>query len=49
MTDEQFEQERLKIEKALTELTWQIDGELGLPKVEQGLEARPKKYPLQGQ
>jgi len=49
MTEEQFEQERLKIEKALTELTWQIDSELGLPKVEQGLEARPKKYPLQGQ
>ncbi len=49
LSEEQLEQQRLKIEQALNELTWQIDAELGLPKVEQGTSARAKKYPLQGQ
>ncbi len=48
LSNEEFEQERLKIEQALTDLTWEIDKELGLPKVEQGLAARAKKYPVQG-
>ena len=48
LTAEEFEQKRLEIESSLTELTWQIDAELGLPKVEQGITPRAKKYPIQG-
>lgn len=49
LSESELEQQRLKIEQALTELTWQIDAELGLPKVAQGTSARAKKYPQQGQ
>ena len=48
LTDEEFEQKKLEIETALTQLTWDIDKELGLPKVEQGTCPRIKKYPTQG-
>lgn len=48
LSPEQLERERLKIEENLTNLTWKIDKELGLPKVEQGTTARQKKHPLQG-
>lgn len=48
LTDEQFEEQRLKIEKSLTELTWKIDKKMGIPKVEQGTTAREKKYKTQG-
>ncbi len=48
ITAEEFEKTRLQIETALTELTWKIDRDLGLPKVEQGTKSRPKKYQTQG-
>jgi len=44
LSNDEFEQYRLKIEHNLNELTWQIDHELQLPKVEQGLTAREKKH-----
>ena len=48
LSPEEFEAQRLKIETTLTELTWKIDKELGLPKIEQGTRPRPKKYQEQG-
>lgn len=45
LSNEEFELEKQKIEMTLTELTWQCDKELGLPKIEQGTTIRPKKYP----
>lgn len=48
LTNEEFELQKAEIEKELTELTWKIDKELGLPKIEQGTTSRPKKYPVQG-
>lgn len=44
LSNEEFELERQKIEKELTELTWECDKKLGLPKIEQGTAIRPKKY-----
>lgn len=49
LSNEEFEQYRLKIERILTELTWQTDKEFGHPKIEQGTTARAKKYTTQGQ
>lgn len=48
LTETELEEQRLKIEAALTELTWSIDQQLGLPKVEQGTKPRPKKYQTEG-
>ena len=48
LTAEELEQKRLEIENSLTQLTWKLDAELGLPKVEQGIVPRAKKYPIQG-
>lgn len=44
LTEEEFEQYRLKIERTMRELTWKIDKELGIPKVEAGITAKEKKY-----
>ena len=46
--EKEFENYRTQIEQCLTQLTWQIDKELGLPKVEKGTTIRPKKYQTQG-
>ena len=48
LSNEEFDLKKNEIEKELTELTWALDKELGLPKVEQGTISRPKKYPVQG-
>ncbi len=48
LTSDDLEKKRLEIETALTQLTWDIDHQLGLPKVEQGKMPRTKKYPKQG-
>lgn len=44
INEEEFEQYRLKIERSMRELTWQIDKDLGLPKVEAGFTIKEKKY-----
>ena len=44
LTEEEFEAKKIEIEKELTELTWKLDKELGLPKIKQGTTTRPKKY-----
>ena len=48
LSAEELEQKKSEIETSLTQLTWNIDKELGLPKVEQGTQPRSKKYPTQG-
>ena len=44
LNEEEFEQYRLKIEHSMQDLTWQIDKELNLPKVEAGSTIKEKKY-----
>ena len=48
LSKEQLHQYKVAIETALTELTWNIDKELGIPKIEQGTKAKEKKYKKQG-